>query len=172
MSTTTQILFNSPALNSLKREQLIKLCKIHSIKANGKNVDLIDRLKQHATSLPPDAPLSLAVRSEHISDDEPSYDPGLRDTLRPSEQWEIVVGDIDESPESLSTNPINSPGGFETAVSTCASLLVTIFLFFHLSCSSVCCGFAHSKLRIVFRSQQNQSQLGPSSFHKSWRFSQ
>ena len=43
MATTTQILFNSPALHSLKRDQLVKLCKIHSIKANGKNSDLIDR---------------------------------------------------------------------------------------------------------------------------------
>jgi hypothetical protein len=44
----TQILFNSPALHSLKREQLVKLCKLHSIKANGKNVELIQRLRQHA----------------------------------------------------------------------------------------------------------------------------
>ncbi|RDX52475.1 hypothetical protein OH76DRAFT_1416620 [Lentinus brumalis] len=56
-TTTTQILFNSPALHSLKRDQLVKLCKIHSIKANGKNVELIRRLKQRAQELPPDAAL-------------------------------------------------------------------------------------------------------------------
>ncbi|KAJ7879844.1 hypothetical protein B0H13DRAFT_2542616 [Mycena leptocephala] len=64
MSTTTQILFNSPALHSLKRDQLVKLCKIHSIKANGKNVELVERLKSHAKSLPRDSPLSVAFRSE------------------------------------------------------------------------------------------------------------
>ncbi len=57
-TTTTQILFNSPALHSLKRDQLVKLCKIHSIKANGKNVELIRRLKQRAQELPPDAALA------------------------------------------------------------------------------------------------------------------
>ncbi|KAJ7726876.1 hypothetical protein B0H16DRAFT_1779853 [Mycena metata] len=54
MSTTTQILFKSPALHSLKRDQLVKLCKIHSIKANGKNVELVERLKTHARNLPRD----------------------------------------------------------------------------------------------------------------------
>ena len=53
-TTTTQILFNSPALHSLKRDQLVKLCKIHSIKANGKNSELIERLKQRAAELPPE----------------------------------------------------------------------------------------------------------------------
>ncbi|KAJ7905163.1 hypothetical protein B0H13DRAFT_2023602 [Mycena leptocephala] len=46
MSTITQILFNSPAL--LKRDQLVKLCELHSIEANGKNVELVERLKTHA----------------------------------------------------------------------------------------------------------------------------
>ncbi|KAF5365221.1 hypothetical protein D9758_005423 [Tetrapyrgos nigripes] len=64
MSTTTDILFNSPALNSLKRDQLVKLCKIHSVKASGKNIELIARLKQVAETLPKDAPLSIAARSE------------------------------------------------------------------------------------------------------------
>ena len=64
MSTTTQILFNSPALHSLKREQLVKLCKIHAIKANGKNVEMIQRLRQHAQTMPKDSPLSIAARSE------------------------------------------------------------------------------------------------------------
>ena len=54
-TTTTQILFNSPALHSLKRDQLVKLCKIHSIKANGKNAELIERLKQRALELTPEA---------------------------------------------------------------------------------------------------------------------
>jgi hypothetical protein len=106
MSTTTEILFNSPALHSLKRDQLVKLCKIHSIKASGKNVDLIDRLKQHALTLPKDAPLSIASRSEGNTvrantdaersdkeNDQPKQIP------RQSEQWEMVMETINEDDE-------------------------------------------------------------------------
>jgi hypothetical protein len=63
MSTITQILFNSPTL--LKRDQLVKLCELHSIEANGKNVELVERLKTHAKSLPRDSPLSVVFRSEN-----------------------------------------------------------------------------------------------------------
>ena len=51
MSTTTQILFKSPALHS-----------------HGKNVDLIQRLQQHAQTLPKDSPLTIAARSDNPSD--------------------------------------------------------------------------------------------------------
>ncbi|KAJ6481807.1 hypothetical protein C8R45DRAFT_1075972 [Mycena sanguinolenta] len=108
MSTTTQILFNSPALHSLKRDQLVKLCKIHSIKANGKNVELVERLKNHAKSLPKDNPLSVAIRSEQggespVQDDgqdgqgEKAFNP------RPSSQWELVMDSITEESEEGSS---------------------------------------------------------------------
>ncbi|KAF8843473.1 hypothetical protein BDN67DRAFT_1000891 [Paxillus ammoniavirescens] len=112
MSTTTQILFNSPALHSLKRDQLVKLCKIHSLKANGKNKDLIERLQLHAKALPPDDPLSIATRSENhdagsiadSEDKEPDYHGGgsstrAYDMPRPSEQWEMVMDSIAEVDE-------------------------------------------------------------------------
>jgi hypothetical protein len=97
MSTTTQILFNSPALHALKRDQLLKLCKIHSLKANGKNVELVERLKEHAKTLPCDDPLSVAARSERPMEEEDEED-GTRG--RPSEQWEMVMDTIQESGES------------------------------------------------------------------------
>ncbi|KAJ6588526.1 hypothetical protein B0H19DRAFT_1099839 [Mycena capillaripes] len=110
MSTTTQILFNSPALHSLKRDQLVKLCKIHSIKANGKNVELVERLKTHAKSLPRDSPLSVAFRSEQdgapqapdneeeeIVQEEKPFNP------RPSSQWELVMDSITEESEDSSS---------------------------------------------------------------------
>ncbi|PPQ97269.1 hypothetical protein CVT26_006662 [Gymnopilus dilepis] len=124
MSTTTQILFNSPALHSLKREQLVKLCKIHSIKASGKNVELIQRLKQHAQSLPKDSPLSIAARSEdspiqdqdqqteaegqekEIDDDASSYQSSR--PPRPSEQWEMVMDSIEEVEEGSSQGTLSS----------------------------------------------------------------
>lgn len=117
MSNTTQILFNSPALHSLKRDQLVKLCKIHSIKANGKNVDLVEKLKDHAKNLPSDDPLSVAARSEQPGDDEEERQErqeALEDKdnsnpryqmPRPSEQWEIVMDTIDESEEGSGSQP-------------------------------------------------------------------
>ncbi|TFY69598.1 hypothetical protein EVG20_g3080 [Dentipellis fragilis] len=130
MSTTTQILFNSPALHSLKREQLVKLCKIHSIKANGKNVELVERLKQHARTLPPSEPLSIAARSEEGEGDEkmeedpessadnedsaPDSPAGFSAAMpRPSEQWEIVMDDIEEE--------MSSQGGTLTSMRTASS---------------------------------------------------
>ncbi|KAJ4001914.1 hypothetical protein F5050DRAFT_1707847 [Lentinula boryana] len=109
---TTEILFNSPALHSLKRDQLVKLCKIHSIKASGKNVELIERLKKVAEDLPKGAPLSIATRSDPIekgdmeSDNEADVNggsnkenygsrrigktAGAKDLPGPSEQWEVM----------------------------------------------------------------------------------
>jgi hypothetical protein len=108
MSTTTQILFNSPALHSLNRSQLTKLCKIHGIKAGGKNVDLVTRLKQHAETLPRGEPLSIAARSEGESevsqdmyDGEDKENDGqmLKWKPRPSEQWEVMesIAELEES---------------------------------------------------------------------------
>ncbi|KAK4049914.1 hypothetical protein OIO90_005303 [Microbotryomycetes sp. JL221] len=45
------ILYDEVALSSLKRPQLVALCRTHSIKANGKNVDLVDKLLQHGKEL-------------------------------------------------------------------------------------------------------------------------
>ncbi|KAF8178108.1 hypothetical protein K438DRAFT_2022028 [Mycena galopus ATCC 62051] len=107
MSTTTQILFNSPALHSLKRDQLVKLCKIHSIKANGKNVELVERLKNHAKNLPNDNPLSVAIRSEQegaTQDDEENGHGEKAFNPRPSSQWEVVMDSIIEESEDSSSS--------------------------------------------------------------------
>ncbi|KAF8558644.1 hypothetical protein OG21DRAFT_1595258 [Imleria badia] len=118
MSTTTQILFNSPALHSLKRDQLVKLCKIHSLKASGKKRELIERLQLHAKILPPNDPLSVATRSDNPdakpaadSEDEASDHSREGDAstsinnTRPSEQWDVVmdtIAEVDE--ETLRSN--------------------------------------------------------------------
>ncbi|KAF9078395.1 hypothetical protein BDP27DRAFT_1309523 [Rhodocollybia butyracea] len=106
-SQTTEILFNSPALHSLKRDQLVKLCKIHSIKASGKNVELIERLKKVAEDLPKDAPLSIAARSDiqypdnvEMDEKENAYSDKMN-LPRPSEQWQVMEsiaeGDSEDS---------------------------------------------------------------------------
>ena len=120
MSSTTDILFNSPALHSLKRDQLVKLCKSHSIKANGKNVELVQRLRDYAQTLPHDAPLSIAARSENpdemdIDDSEPH--------TRNSEQWEMVMDSIQEMDESMSSLGTRT-GEFGTHGSKCPSFSI------------------------------------------------
>ncbi|SCZ87905.1 BZ3500_MvSof-1268-A1-R1_Chr2-3g05373 [Microbotryum saponariae] len=45
------ILCHSPALNALKRPQLVALAKEFGLKASGKNVELIERLKHHGQEL-------------------------------------------------------------------------------------------------------------------------
>lgn len=148
MATTTQILFNSPALHSLKRDQLVKLCKIHALKASGKNVDLVTRLKEHARTLPRDSPLSVAARSEGPTPDAPkqdeddhsdTYQPGWsHQMLRPSEQWEGVMESIQEAmDESSSQGTISSlrtlnnleSGEFGTTSSKCTYSIPLSFFF-------------------------------------------
>ncbi|KAI0363984.1 hypothetical protein BV20DRAFT_975033 [Pilatotrama ljubarskyi] len=142
MATTTQILFNSPALHSLKRDQLVKLCKIHSIKANGKNTELIERLKRHAQALPPEAlnPTSADEEDDAMDVEDtrthglPGGFPGnggeveaevdnyaMQDVVltsrfgipRPSEQWEVVMDDIEEVDES-GVGTMSSKGSLRT----------------------------------------------------------
>ncbi len=145
MSTTTQILFNSPALHSLKRDQLVRLCKVHSLKANGKNIELIQRLRQHAETLPNDSPLSVAARSEvsetipnqgiNTSEDDQRPTASLQEQdafsfqntrPRPSEQWEVVMDSIEEVEENSSQGTVTSQrtvkggtGEFGTGGSKC-----------------------------------------------------
>ncbi|KAG6889586.1 hypothetical protein C0995_016394 [Termitomyces sp. Mi166 len=127
MSTTTQILFNTPALHSLKRDQLIKLCKAHNIKASGKNTELVEKLRKHAETLPRDAPLSVAARSENFTEygsgdegDETMHDATEREESqsanarwgfqmpKPSEQWDVVMENIEEVDEKSSQGTLNS----------------------------------------------------------------
>lgn len=124
MSTTTQILFNSPALHSLKREQLVKLCKIHSIKATGKNAELIERLKQRAQEVPQNGLTNTSnidekdLLSDTCGSDEdanPAVNASSLNLPRPSEQWEIVMEDIEEVVESSSMGTSSSKGTFRNA---------------------------------------------------------
>ncbi|GAA5993394.1 hypothetical protein JCM5350_002163 [Sporobolomyces pararoseus] len=61
------ILENSPALHSWKRQQLIRLCKQFNLKANGKNVDLIERLKQHGKDVSAALALDRSVDGSNTS---------------------------------------------------------------------------------------------------------
>lgn len=128
-TTTTEILFNSPALHSLKRDQLVKLCKIHAIKANGKNSEMVERLKECAKGLPRGSALSVAARSE---EDQRKADTKTGEEAewrpRPSEQWEVMESIIEEN-ESQGTS---GQSEFGTASSKCACLFFFFFVFSHI----------------------------------------
>ncbi|ORY69407.1 hypothetical protein BCR35DRAFT_354585 [Leucosporidium creatinivorum] len=51
LAPETLILQDENALAVLKRPQLVELCKLHHIKANGKNVELVAKLLAHGQSL-------------------------------------------------------------------------------------------------------------------------
>jgi hypothetical protein len=97
-STTTAILFNSPALSSLKRDQLLKLCKIHGVKASGKNVDIVARLQQYATTLPPEMATLPPDNSEETTGETQGADKRAS-VISTSEQWEMVMEAVDETSE-------------------------------------------------------------------------
>ncbi|KAG8712610.1 hypothetical protein FRC09_019676 [Ceratobasidium sp. 395] len=99
-----EILFNSHALNSLKRTQLIKLCKRYGIKATGKSPELVAKLEAYAQTLPPastficpsEADL-LSSPSKQFYGEESDSDveeiapiTSARGRGRPSDQWEGV----------------------------------------------------------------------------------
>ena len=48
--STEGILFNAPALSSLRRAHLVTLCKRYGLRANRKNTELIARLQEHGRS--------------------------------------------------------------------------------------------------------------------------
>ncbi len=150
-SQTTEILFNSPALHSLKRDQLVKLCKIHSIKANGKNVEIIERLKKVAEGLPKGAPLSIAARSdvpasdgmdvdsemEHDGLDKENIHGGrvehtaMKILPRPSEQWEVMesIAECDSEDSGSNQGTLKSLGSnreFGTGGSKCEPTLLSL----------------------------------------------
>ncbi|EJD51951.1 hypothetical protein AURDEDRAFT_149517 [Auricularia subglabra TFB-10046 SS5] len=118
------ILFNSPALHSLKREQLVRLCKKHGIKASGKNVDLVDKLKAYAASLPPEAREAIdsgggnttvmlgdGESTSSVSGDEDQGNVTMQDDSgRPSQQWELLqeVRVLDDLPAAKSASLTSS----------------------------------------------------------------
>ena len=108
-------------------------------------MELVEKLKQHALTLPRDAPLSIASRSEGTP-----FSPNAKEVLelgdpsrpsyersRPSEQWEVVMDRIDEIEDASSAQgSLNSlktigknqfAGEFGTAGgSMCTFLLVSV----------------------------------------------
>ncbi|KAI0089440.1 hypothetical protein BDY19DRAFT_1047874 [Irpex rosettiformis] len=107
-----EILQNSPSLQSLKRNQLVQLCKKHELKANGKNTDLIQRLKRHGSELPPeDLDYCWENPDEDTNDFRSPMSPFTPSQLpRPSEQWEMIMDDIAEVEENgkSAMNALNS----------------------------------------------------------------
>ncbi|KAF8329990.1 uncharacterized protein EI90DRAFT_1256426 [Cantharellus anzutake] len=89
--SSDNILLNSPALHSLKRNQLVQLCKRHGIKAIGKNPELIGKLQEYGRDHP-SAIDSQLRRGEGNAEETHS---GEIVAPRPSETWSL----IEEPPE-------------------------------------------------------------------------
>lgn len=98
-STSIDILHNSPALHALKRDQLLSLCRVHGVRASGKNADIVRRLQQHAQTMNynNDEDQDMAI--------ERASNPAVP---RVSEQWEVVMDTIDESDERSQKGTITS----------------------------------------------------------------
>lgn len=79
-----RILNNSPALRSLKRQQLVQLCKRNGIKASGKNTELIERLKSHASDM------------SDVSPGDGDKENKRMPLSRPSEAWSVIDEDSRE----------------------------------------------------------------------------
>lgn len=133
-SQTTEILFNSPALHSLKRDQLVKLCKLHSVKASGKNVELIERLKKVAEDLPKGAARSdvldnnnnMEVDSEATENKENSCGrigekTMLMNVPRPSDKWGVMdsIAECDSEDSGSRNGTLKSNREFGTGGSKC-----------------------------------------------------
>ena len=121
--STENILLNSPALKSLKRAQLVGLCKRYGLRANGKNTELIARLQEYGRSgamaeiLGPKGDAKLqgedagpAVETDDDDDvgndreaTEPQSDSLPAGAPRPSEAWSVVDEPMDVE--------ANIPGG-------------------------------------------------------------
>ncbi|KAG8871990.1 hypothetical protein FRB97_008114 [Tulasnella sp. 331] len=124
--SSTEILFNSPALHSLKRAQLVKICKRHGVKAAGTNEALVAKLQQFAKTLPVDRTSLYVSTSDAAAEDEDTQhdddheegDDGHSTATegvimtaqrgrvllaRPSEPWSIVEEESREEENSLPT---------------------------------------------------------------------
>ncbi|KZS96977.1 hypothetical protein SISNIDRAFT_450767 [Sistotremastrum niveocremeum HHB9708] len=105
--SSTDILHNSYALSSLKRTQLIKLCKRYGIKATGKNTELVEKLQEYARNRPADAPLTIMTSDmeynsldETTDDGEDTMGPG-KTKVRPSEIWEVIHEETNEEMDAM-----------------------------------------------------------------------
>ncbi|KAF8584616.1 hypothetical protein K439DRAFT_1660687 [Ramaria rubella] len=94
-ASNCHILTNSPALHSLKRQQLVQLCKRNGIKANGKNSEMVEKLKAHAMNHSFD-PSPLGGQSFFSSDDEGDKENKRVTISRPSEAWTVIEEDSRE----------------------------------------------------------------------------
>ncbi len=133
-SPATDILFNEAALSSLKRSQLVQLCKMHGVKANGKNVEIVKRLqdyamgtmetvqedvedvtKVHAQPEPTDDDMDDVVEKDSMVDLRDEDDlKRAHQGPRPSDVWEVIeeqtmkeMKDLEVTYKSINARALN-----------------------------------------------------------------
>ena len=135
--STTDILLNSAALNSLKRNQLVSLCKLHGIKASGKNSELINKLQDYAMSNPkrdtatmPNLGVQInSSQTGDVSEDaDMQSDQEMREAdrarMRPSEIWEVIEEETMEEMKKLQEESLRGKGSFHSNSSKSSQIKV------------------------------------------------
>lgn len=124
--STTDILLNSAALHSLKRNQLVSLCKTHGLKGSGKSSELISKLQEYAMNNPTrDAAIpGLAERMQSSQTDMASDDTEMRNDIeqreddrariRPSEVWEVIEEETMEQMRQLQEESLKGKGSLQS----------------------------------------------------------
>lgn len=86
-----------PDLDALKRKDLQKLCKAFHLKANGKNVELIESLRAHYNQL----------ELKEINHETKTEDPGVEDVDNSGEEVDVAPnkGQLEECNENVIESP-------------------------------------------------------------------
>lgn len=125
MIQSNDILFNEPALQSLKRAQLLALCKRYNIKQSGKNEELVGRLRTYAQTLLDQE--QDATASNKTSNNNAKDNSSQQPHARTSDQWELVEEDsreedmsmtLDKRSRTLSMKSMMSMGTVKSHVSS------------------------------------------------------
>lgn len=128
MSSSTDILHNSHALSSLKRAQLVQLCKRYGIKAAGKNTELVEKLQEYARNRPADAPMTIMTSDmeynslDETTDGEEDGPAVARTKVRPSEIWEVIHEETNEEMETIDESQHGSYNSKKGSVNSHGSL--------------------------------------------------
>lgn len=132
--SANDIIFNAPALNSLKRAQLVQLCKSHDLKTTGKNNELVNRLQEYAQVMSTDGLLTVFEGSENRPSTDDSHENGV-DTQRSNQSLDYITELTEESSRNGSANSkksvasSGSAGEFGTSTSKCAYLVIKNVFF-------------------------------------------
>ncbi|KAG7442893.1 uncharacterized protein BT62DRAFT_362751 [Guyanagaster necrorhizus] len=132
LTATEDILRNPAALHSLKRDQLIRLCKIHGVKASGKNVDIAERLAKLPlqTTRPELQPHLVTIKEDTVTSAGTTKTGSDFGSVKSSLSLKSIVSSFgftsrkttSTPPTSISTTATSLPSTVSSQVSFAASI--------------------------------------------------